>query len=150
MILYLPQRGMVKSRLYLPSTVEAPPSGDAGCIGFDFGGQVASAASAESSQSVARNFLLTHLTGSSDAAAGSFFLQILHQHGAAQRQLLSKQMRLDLVAGGAGNPLILKSPYLLAAGDTLTVAITNTGNDGVQVYNFVAANIQVAAWGVYL
>lgn len=149
MIRFLPQRG-VKSPLYLPAEHELPPQGDVVCLGFDFGGQVSASLTTEQSEQVPRDFLLTQICAHTDAAGGGFFLHLLHQHGQVQREIMNKLLAVDLVAGRGGSGLILREPYLLAAGDTLTAAIANTGNDGVQHYNFTAANIHVACWGVYL
>jgi len=149
MVPFLPQRG-VKTPLYMPAMQELPAQGEVACIGFDFGGQVGAALTAEQTEKLSRDFLLTHILGVTDAAGGSFFLHLLHQHGVVQRELMSKPLRIRLVAGKSGSPMILRSPYLLAAGDALTAAISNTGNDNVQSYNFVAANIHVACWGCYL
>jgi hypothetical protein len=145
-IQFLPSRGLVRSPLYLPPVAEVP-KGDATAIAFDFTG-TGIAATSDTSQIILRDFLLTHFTGSSDAPAGSFYAQFLHQHGQVQRQLFSREMRLELIAGSAKAPFFLRSPYLLGAGDTLTASIANTGNDGAG--NFIAANIQLVAWGVYL
>ena len=147
--LFLPQRG-VKSALYLPPAHELPPRGETAIVGFDFGGQVGAALTAEQTEKLQRDFLLTHIMGVTDALGGSFFLHLLHQHGTVQRELMGKPMRIRLVAGKSGTPFILRSPYLMAAGDSLTAAVSNTGNDNVQDYNYVAANIHVACWGVYL
>lgn len=149
MLQFLPQRG-VKTGLYLPPQVEVPARGEVACIAFDFGGEVGAALTAEHTEALDREFLLMKILAHSDAPGGQFFLQLLHQHGAEQRELLAKQMHSELVAGNARRPLILRSPYLLGVGDRLTAAIANAGTDGVESYNFQAANIQVACWGVYL
>jgi hypothetical protein len=148
MITMLPQRGIVRSPLYLPPEHEIP-DGDAGLMGFDFPATIAAGTNEFSVQAI-DDFLVTHIVAFSDAAYGGFSAQILHQHGTQQRQLLANQTYAGNLAGSAKAPLILRAPYLVAKGDALTVAIANTANDGTAAANFVSANIQVAVWGVYL
>jgi hypothetical protein len=139
---------MVLSPLYMPPAHEIP-DGDAASVGFDFQATTA-AATADQSVQVIDDFLVTHIVGYTNAANGGFYAQILHQHGAQQRQLLSKQLLGSLSMGSAQYPLILRAPYLVGKGDAITVAIANTANDGTAAANYIAANIQVAVWGVYL
>lgn len=141
---WIPTRG-VKTPFYLPVAQEVP-DGDIYTLGFDFPA-TAALANLEHAEAVRDAFLLTHILGFSDAPQGSFFLQIYHQHGQEQRQLFTKPMKVENVAGSAQFPLILPSTYLIGAGDTITVAIANTGQNVGGAY--VVANIQVALWGIH-
>lgn len=140
----IPTRG-VKTPIYVPPAIELP-DGNVFTLGFDFPG-TAALANLEHAEAVREDFLVTHILGVTDAPKGTFFLQIYHQHGQEQRQLFDTPRKLEIAAGSAQRPLLLPSPYLLAAGDTVTVAIANTGQSLAGAY--VAAYIQVALWGIH-
>jgi hypothetical protein len=114
-------------------------------VGFDFPNTPALGTD-ERSETIMHDVLLTHILAHTDAADDSFFLQLYHQHGQEQRQLFEKQLKVELVAGSAKAPLFLPTTYFVAGGDVLTVAISNVGKNAGA---YVAANIQVALWGVY-
>jgi hypothetical protein len=145
-MLYLPQRG-VRSSLYLPRSVELP-KGDVHGLVFDFSA-IGAQGTAVGSQLIKQDFLVTHFTAVTDAPAGSAFVQWVHQHGAGQRLMNSQRMRLQLIAGANGNAMVLRSPYLLVNGDTLSAKIANTGTNGANPAVPVAANIELVAWGVF-
>lgn len=144
MLSFLPNRG-IKTRHYLPQ-LEEIIHGDVYLLAFDFSATPA-LGTADHSEAIARPMLVTHTIGYTNAAQGSFAVQIFHQHGQEQRLLFPKPMMLETVLGHAQTPLILKSPYFVDQGDTLTVEISNVGKTLAGAY--ASANIQVVIGGVH-
>jgi hypothetical protein len=145
MIGFIPNRG-VRTGHYVPPPYEIP-EGKVFALAFSFPA-TGPLLNADWSEAVKRPFLVTHIVANTTAAAGSFLLQIYHQHGSEQRQLFPKAMQQELVAGSARSPLMLKSPYYIAAGDSITAVVSNLGKDlaGADAQ----ADIQVVLWGVSL
>ena len=144
MLKWLPNRG-VKTAHYLPPP-EQMPEGDPYVLGFNFAG-TASLGTNDQSETIGRAMLLTKLIGFTTAAAGSFLVQIYHQHQGEQIQLFPQPIHMDLAGGKNGVPYILKNPRYVDAGDTITVAISNMGKAGAA---YAAADIHVAIWGVQM
>jgi hypothetical protein len=145
MLKWMPQRGVL-SPLHLPPN-EEQIEGSPYQLVFDFSGEGVLATDSQSLV-VNQNFLVEKITASCDAPAGTFQFQLYHQHGSVQRQLFSEALDYRLVSGTGPAPNILKSPYLLAAGDTITADIANLGKTLAGAY--AGCNIEIVLHGVHV
>ena len=137
---YLPQYGL-KTSAMLPHLDEL--SGELWAYSFDFGfvpgnPQVGALGTSELSYSLAEEVLLWGITGADSDNAGFRFM-LYHQRQGQQRQLFDKHQLGVNAAGSAQLPTFLKSPYLLAPGDSILCEVKSLSNN--------ASNIQVVLFG---
>jgi hypothetical protein len=129
MLKYLPGKGAT-SYLFLPHEDEIPDDWQARGVGFNFPG-MPQWGTGSASVTVERDFLITHATAlmvTSDAARtvqnNMFTWQLYHGHGKVQRQLSHQAATAACAELGTGaDPYILRTPYLINAGDTLTCEV---------------------------
>jgi hypothetical protein len=132
---YLPQKGVLSAR-YLPPDEEIPEGWTAKFMTFNFQG-ISYWVTAQQTQAAFKDFLLTQANLWYDVNEvftnpPIFSILIYHNHGKQQLQLMQEAELAGSLLGtnetqlfGSGSqPYYLKSPYLIAAGDTVTVEIS--------------------------
>ena len=145
---YLPQKG-VRSDQFIPPEHELPEGWTAAFIPLNVLG-VPVWGTGEVSQVARKDFLITHLnafvtTGYGPADyEGNITLTIFHNHRNKQLQLSEKAMVYSASYGKGGNPYQLKVPYLVPAGDQLTLEVATmmqapSTNNPVPITNLAAS-----------
>lgn len=139
---FLPNLKM-RARWYLAPANQLPP-GQVIPLLFDVPG-VAALDTEQVSQTFAEEAVIFAASGNSTQAAagspGNFRVQIYHAHGSNQRQWMNTSLPAGLVLGTGQNPARFRGQtYFVAAGDILTVEVSNLAN--------VPADIQVVLWAV--
>lgn len=144
---YLPQKG-VRSAQFLPSHDELPEGWTARFLPFNL--EAIPVWGTESlSQTVRKDFLVTQVNAfttfipnpifpnPSVRGAGGYVSMILyHNHGNKQLQVMEKQSLYAATAGNGAQPYYLKSPYLISAGDQLTLGVAAFMGGGNGIIGF--------------
>ncbi len=135
---WLPQYGDL-TPLHVP---EGPlPEGESEAVAFNFA--LAALETGQQNWGFHAPTLVWCINASDDQAAG-FTLQLWHQMRSGPRRLINRHAPAANVAGSGRYPGMLRHPYLIDAGDTLTVEVKNLDNSGN------VSNIQVALFAVRL
>lgn len=127
---FLPQKG-VRSSQFIPPEYELPEGWSAAMLGFNLPGIPYWGSDEVTSQANRSDFLVTHLNLVTDypnhpgrATNGLFMMTIFHNHHRKQLQMSQKAILTANNFGTGANPYILKTPYLIPAGDQITVQIS--------------------------
>jgi hypothetical protein len=133
---FLPQKS-VRSHQFIPLEHDLPEGWTAAFIPLIVNG-FTSWCTGECSQTARKDFLVTHLNGvttfnnGNPIVAPALAVTIFHNHNGKQLQLSEKAMLAANAYGTGANPYILETPYLIPAGDQITLqvqAFIGTGSE---------------------